>query len=107
MNPNASERDLQTAVVQLARIQGWQPYHTWTSIRSEPGFPDLVLIRPPQILVVELKSATGKVTAAQRKWLDLFAACSVPALVVRPADFEELAARLAGKDKTAMTGVPL
>lgn len=39
------ERDFQAAVMELARLLGWRVYHTWDSRKSEPGFPDLVLVR--------------------------------------------------------------
>lgn len=64
-----TERQLQDAVLRLARLGGWLAYHTHDSRRSQPGFPDLVLIRPPDLLFVELKSATGVVTLAQEDWL--------------------------------------
>jgi VRR-NUC domain len=70
-----SERQLQEYVLELARLQGWLAYHTFDSRRSQAGFPDLVLVRPPRLLFVELKGETskgtlGKLSKAQREWLD-------------------------------------
>ena len=48
-------------VVDLARTLGWRVYHTYDSRRSQPGFPDLVLVRE-RILFLELKSETGKLS---------------------------------------------
>lgn len=79
----------------LARLLGWRCYHPWLSARSTPGFPDLVLVRPPRILFVELKTERGKVTPAQQAWLDALAAC--PGCEVdlwRPRDLDAAAATL-------------
>ena len=70
-----TEKELQGAVVKLARMRGWMVYHTFDSRRSQPGFPDLVLVRPPVMWAVELKSAKGVVTLAQEDWLLRFDKC--------------------------------
>jgi hypothetical protein len=41
------EADFQATIVETARTLGWLIYHTHDSRRSSPGFPDLVLVRPP------------------------------------------------------------
>jgi hypothetical protein len=66
-----TERALQSAVIELARMRGWLVYHTYLSARSEPGFPDLVLVHEQSgaLVFAELKSDRGKVTAAQDRWL--------------------------------------
>ncbi|MCC6312227.1 MAG: hypothetical protein IT345_15125, partial [Trueperaceae bacterium] len=60
------ERDFQALVVQLARLRGWRVYHTFDSRRSPAGFPDLVLARPPRLVIAELKSEKGRVADEQR-----------------------------------------
>ena len=65
------EKTFQQAVVTLAKLNGWLCYHSYDSRKSEPGFPDLVLVHPRgQCLFVELKSETGKITKAQGAWLE-------------------------------------
>ncbi len=70
-----SEREFQTQVLTLARLSGWKTYHTHEARRSASGFPDLVLVRPPRLLFVELKSQEGRVRPEHNVWLDALAAC--------------------------------
>ena len=82
-------------VVQLARLCGWMVYHTHDSRGSAAGFPDLVLVRPPRLLTVELKSARGRLPPAQREWLEVLEKCrQVEVYVWRPADWETIVERL-------------
>ena len=65
-----SERALSQHVFDLARTLGWMAarYPTWHRTSTTAGFPDLVLVRPPRLLFVELKSERGELTAAQQDW---------------------------------------
>ena len=96
-----TEKTLQGLVIRTARILGWLVYHTYDSRRSEPGFPDLVLVHPVHgIIFAELKTARGELTADQRAW---FAAIvpheGVQAHIWRPKDWEsrEIIQRLQGE----------
>ena len=83
-----SERQLQDAVLRLAGLLRWRCYHTHDSRRSHAGFPDLVLIRPPRCLFVELKSAKGRVRPEQEAWLcDLSGCEGVESALWRPSDW--------------------
>ena len=91
-----SEAAFQRTVVDLAAWRGWRSYHTHDSRRSAPGFPDLVLVRSDRLLAVELKTRTGRVTDAQRRWLA--ALSCVPGIschLWRPADWPEITTVLA------------
>lgn len=80
-----SEKQWMANVTQVARLYGFVVYHTHDSRRSEPGFPDLIMIKGRYMIVVELKTDTGKVTHAQQAWLDAFAGVrEVRACVWRP-----------------------
>ena len=82
-----SEADLSSLVLDLARLLKWRlRYHTWNSQHSTAGFPDLVLVRPPRILFIELKSETGKLSPAQANWIAALRDCPVEVAVVRPTD---------------------
>lgn len=77
-------------VVAYARLMGWRSYHTHDSRRSDAGFPDLVLIRRPRIVWVELKADRGRLTGEQRAWLDDLRACGQEVFLWRPSDFREI-----------------
>jgi len=77
-------------VIELAEVCGWSWQHQTISRRSNPGWPDLVLVREPVILFRELKTERGKVTKAQQEWLDRLTACGLDAGVWRPSDFYTL-----------------
>ena len=40
-----TEKQFMAQVVELAKLKGWLVYHTYDSRRSEPGFPDLCMVR--------------------------------------------------------------
>jgi hypothetical protein len=82
-----SEAQLQAAIVGMARLLGWRTYHTHDSRRSDPGFPDLVLVRRDRLVVAELKTEKGKLVAAQTGWLAAFIEARVETFVWRPADW--------------------
>lgn len=84
-----TEVQLQNNVIDLVKIYGGHWYHAYDSRKSAPGWPDLVILFPGQVLVRELKSAKGKVTRAQRDWLDGLARAGVDAGVWRPVDLRE------------------
>lgn len=82
-----TERAFQAQVIRYARVFGWAVYHTHDSRRSQPGFPDLVLVRRPRIVWAELKSQRGTVTTEQQAWLDELRACDQEVHVWRPSDW--------------------
>lgn len=98
-----TEKDFMQAVIDLARLNHWLAYHVHDARRSEPGFPDLVLCRaetdryPGQVMYVECKTAAGRVSAAQIRWLDALKSARVEVHVWRPADWPTIEARLKRK----------
>jgi VRR-NUC domain len=94
-----TERELQDAIIQAARLLGWRVMHQrpgrtldgWrTAVQGDEGFPDLVMLRPPRLIFAELKSKKGVLSQAQALWLNGFRA-SGPAIETyewRPQDWE-------------------
>ncbi len=87
-----TEKALQEAIIEAAGYLGYRSYHTHDSRRSEPGFPDLILLRERdgRRFAIELKTERGKVSPAQTDWLTAFSTCGIPAFVVRPRDLDWL-----------------
>jgi hypothetical protein len=88
--PPQTEREFQEAVLDVAKRLGYRVYHTWNSMHSTGGFPDLVLVRRPRLLFVELKSQRGRVSEQQQAWLDDLRAAGQQAFVWRPADWDTI-----------------
>lgn len=96
-----SEAELQTAVLELAKLFNWRSAHFrpartargWrTAVSGDgKGFPDVVLLRPPRRIIAELKAAKGKLTAEQEAWLDDWRAVGAEVYVWRPGDLPAIA----------------
>jgi hypothetical protein len=68
--PAVTEAELLTAVRAACRQLPVRCYHTRYSVGSEPGFPDLVIVGRGGVLFRELKGPRGRLSDAQRAWLD-------------------------------------
>jgi len=91
-----SEADFQQAVVEKASLYGWWWWHDTDSRKNRRGLPDLILVRPPRVLFVELKREGQKPTPEQQGVLDMLARC--PGIEVdwwQPSDERALDAVLA------------
>ncbi len=94
-----TEKDLREQIRDLCKVLGYKFYFSWTSIHSPRGMPDLILVKPPRILFVELKTDKGQVSEYQKEWLDILNECpGCEVYVVRPSDIEEFAKVLQSKD---------
>ena len=103
-----TEAQWQHQVQTIATAHDWRWYHapdnrpvTARSGRRyvqaiRGGFPDLVLVRGPRLLFVELKreGPRGVVTDDQQQWLDDLARASAEVYVWRPSDLPEVTAVL-------------
>lgn len=83
------EAGFQQAIIVMAKYLGWKVYHTYDSRRSDPGFPDLVLVRG-RVLYREVKSDTGRLTKEQKEWIDLLRIAGQDVDVWRPADWNTI-----------------
>jgi hypothetical protein len=84
-----TEADLQRLVIELCDRLGLHHYHTFDSRRSEPGWPDLVIIGDA-IIYRELKSRAGVLTPAQRRWGSRIERAGGDWAVWRPVDWQNM-----------------
>ena len=92
MLPALREVDFLRQVSEVARLFRWRVYHPWLSIRSERGWPDVALCRPPRLVLAELKTERGTVTPSQAEWLAILGDCpGVEVYLWRPSDLEHIA----------------
>ena len=90
--PALNEREFLRQLADLAKLYRWRVYHPWLSIRSESGWPDVALCRPPRLILAELKTDRGKVTPSQAEWLGLLGDCpGVEVYLWRPSNFDQIA----------------
>lgn len=83
-----TEKEFQSDIVKAAKMLGWLCFHPYRSTRSEPGFPDLVLVRD-RVIYAEVKTATGRLSMHQKAWLHALEAAGQEAYVWRPADWPD------------------
>lgn len=104
------ESVFQDQVIELAHIYRWRVAHFrpaqtnqgWrTPVSADgKGFPDLVIVRAPELIIAELKSQQGVLSADQKIWIaDMqqvaaVASSNVEVYVWRPSDFDEIQTRL-------------
>lgn len=90
------EKWLLAQVRALAKQHNWRVYHTFDSRKSERGFPDLVLCKPPRLILAELKREGERPTIEQQAWLDALATIpSIASYVWYPMDLPHIADLLA------------
>lgn len=102
-----TEAEFQEQVVELARICGWRWLHVrrtigrgqrWTTSTNLKGWPDLMLMRPPDGLIfAELKTDQkgSATTPEQDELLEYLAGYPFATAVVwRPSDWPEIQAAL-------------
>lgn len=76
-------------IMREAERFGWLVSHTHDSRLSEPGLPDILMVRGSRLLAIECKKRgpKGVVTAAQQQWLDALSQVpGIEAMVLRPGD---------------------
>jgi hypothetical protein len=82
--PRKRETAEMAEVIVLARALRWRRiYHTHDSRRSNPGFPDLVLCKPPRLLFLEIKVLPGgRESDPQIEWMRALRECGAEAYTV-------------------------
>lgn len=95
MRDAETEKGWLDAVQQCAQLYKWRVFHCRDARGSNPGLPDLILVRPPRLLFLELKTTTGRATRDQLEWLaDLGQCTQIEAGLFRPTDEEVLFEKL-------------
>lgn len=92
-----SESDYQQTIIDYAHLKGWlvahfrpgltQSGHWKTAVQGDAGFPDLTLVRNGTILLIEVKSDSGKLSDHQKAWLN---AGKGNIYVARPINWEAI-----------------
>lgn len=109
-----SEKQYQKRITDLASLYGWRWAHFSDSRKQvrpgvfvgdadAAGFPDLVLVRPPEMIVIEVKAELGKTTEIQDEWLKDFANSGIDAYVSRPSTFDTVKKRLSRSRPKVLT----
>jgi hypothetical protein len=98
MDGKLTEREWQKQVEDALTLFGWWFIHIPANVVVCPichrkiyrgiakGFPDILAIRPPRLLWLELKRERGQLEPEQRKVGDMLEACGQTWLHVRPRD---------------------
>jgi hypothetical protein len=101
-----TESEFQSAVIEYAKMRGWMVMHTrpaqvrpgrWaTPLSGNPGFPDLVLVRPVHgdVVFAELKKDGGRLSVGQKAWLTALKAAGAEVYIWYPDDMEAIVRRL-------------
>lgn len=86
------EDRFQKAVERWFKQMGWRTYHTWNSMHSTGGFPDLVAAHEAarRTLFAELKTEKGVVSEEQIRWLTMLANAGHEVYLWRPSDMDEI-----------------
>ena len=88
-----SEKAFQRAVEKECRRLGWQFYHVHdsrtVSSKEGHGFPDLVIMRPPCLMFVELKLSSNRTSPDQVRWLSGLKRCGQVSFVLTPDRFPQ------------------
>jgi len=82
-----SEREWQAELVRTAEAAGWWCWHDADSRRNKAGLPDLIAIRGPRLLFIEVKAERGTLRPAQVEFFNrLRGVTGVEFYVFRPSD---------------------
>jgi hypothetical protein len=82
-----SESDYQQTIIEYAQLRGWRvahvrnvriqrangTYYYESPVQGDQGLPDLILGRNGEVIFIEVKSDTGKLSDDQKKWIDALA----------------------------------
>jgi len=93
--PGESEKQFAAEVIRLGRVFHQRIYFTQHSKGSPPGWPDLVIVKPPFLRIRELKTNEGRLTPIQVETIELLKACTqFDVDIWRPKDWQRIVAEM-------------
>lgn len=92
--PQPTEKEFQQSVVDYAQLNGWLVFHDYDSRRSQPGFPDLVMVARGRVVFAELKVGRNRLTPAQLMWAGDLERTPAEYYTWYPKDWEQIEATL-------------
>ncbi|MHA7144211.1 VRR-NUC domain-containing protein [Arthrobacter sp. TmT3-37] len=97
-----TEKQLQRQVEGVLTAYRWRWYHAPDNRpvkgrvqRIKPGFPDILAVRGPRLVAIELKTEADRVAPEQREWHKDLAAAGAEVYLWRPSDINTIRATLA------------
>jgi hypothetical protein len=90
---------LMNQIIDYGLLRGWRIHHDRpamtfkgyrTAVQGHKGFPDILLVKPPRILVIECKSTSEKVSPEQYDWISDFKDCGITTMIARPCDWDNI-----------------
>lgn len=100
-----TEKEFQATIIEMARAYGWLVYSEVDIdhyvLKTQKGWPDLQLVKPPRIIYAELKKQNGRISKEQADVLAHLYLCAAanPYLLVkvwRPSDMDAIERLLRG-----------
>lgn len=85
-----NETQWQARITDLCDWYRMKWYHVNDSRKDKSGFPDLVIVGKHGVVFAELKSDTGKVSMAQREFLDALHVAGAEVYIWRPEDWPQV-----------------
>ena len=97
-----TERDLAATVIEAAEALGWKVFAVLDTRvpakRTSKGWPDLVLVKGPEMIFAELKTQRGVVSSEQDGWLEALREVRRYTVALwRPSDMASIMERLRRK----------
>lgn len=88
---NSKESKLTKDIRDYLHSEGWLSWKNHGTQFSEAGLPDVMAVKESKFIALEIKTATGKATVLQERWIQKLKAQGVAAGVVRcVGDVEQL-----------------
>lgn len=102
-----SERQFQHQIEILLDLNEWWWKHDLkgrlpngkiaTLLRGKSGFPDIIAVRDGELIFIEVKSAIGRTSPNQVRWIEELRLAGCEVYVWRPRDIDEVKRRLSIK----------